>query len=63
MAHSLRLFNVADPSVAPISHDLSRPLIWVSENRWHEELTVNGFKRIRDGAEGGYRQVSEVAPT
>lgn len=36
----------------------SYSLTWVSENRWHEELTVNGFKRVRDGAEGGYRQVS-----
>jgi hypothetical protein len=32
----------------------------VSENRWHEELTLNGFKRVRDGAEGGYWQVSTV---
>ncbi len=35
-------------------------LTWVSENRWHEELTLNGFKRVRDGTEGGYWQVSTV---
>jgi hypothetical protein len=26
-------------------------LTWMSENRWHEELTLNGLKRVRDGAE------------
>jgi hypothetical protein len=34
-------------------------LTWVSANRWHEELLLGGFRRIRDGVEGGYRQVRE----
>jgi hypothetical protein len=32
-------------------------LTWVNANRWHEELLLDGFSRIRDGVDGGYRQV------
>jgi len=32
-------------------------LTWLAENRWHEELRFADFVRIRDGVDGGYRQV------
>jgi len=32
-------------------------LTWLDANRWHEELLVGDFRRIRDGVEGGYLQV------
>ena len=32
-------------------------LTWLDANRWHEELVLGGFRRIRDGVEGGYLQV------
>ncbi len=38
-------------------NDGTYSLTWVNANRWHEELLLGGFRRIRDGVEGGYRQV------
>jgi TonB family protein len=32
-------------------------LTWFSENRWHEELRLGSFSRVRDGVDGGYRQI------
>jgi hypothetical protein len=32
-------------------------LTWLDANRWHEELVLADFRRIRDGVEGGYLQV------
>lgn len=31
-------------------------LTWISANRWHEEVRLPDFARIRDGVDGGYRQ-------
>jgi hypothetical protein len=35
-------------------------LKWLARNRWHEELRLAEFTRIRDGVDGGYRQVRSV---
>jgi TonB family protein len=32
-------------------------LTWVAANRWHEELRLADFSRIRGGVDGGYRQI------
>jgi hypothetical protein len=37
--------------------DGSYLLIWVSKNLWHEELHIGDFSRVRDGIDGGYRQI------
>jgi hypothetical protein len=35
-------------------------LTWFAANRWHEELRLGSFKRVRDGVDGGYRQVRSL---
>ena len=37
-------------------------LTWLDPNRWHEELFMGDFRRIRDGVEGGYLQVPNSEP-
>jgi TonB family protein len=37
--------------------DGSYLLIWLSKNRWHEEVHFGDFSRVRDGVDGGYRQI------
>lgn len=37
--------------------DGSYLLIWVSKNRWHEEVHFGDFSRVRDGVDGGHRQI------
>lgn len=32
-------------------------LVWVSKDRWHEEVRFGDFVRIRDAVDGGYRQM------
>lgn len=32
-------------------------LTWLAPDRWHEELQLGDFKRVRDGVDGGYRQI------
>jgi len=32
-------------------------LTWFAPNRWHEELKLADFSRVRDGVDGGYRQI------
>jgi hypothetical protein len=35
-------------------------LKWFAANRWHEELRLGSFKRVRDGVGGGYRQIRSL---
>jgi TonB family protein len=32
-------------------------LIWLTQNRWHEEVRLGDFSRVRDGVDGGYQQI------